>query len=613
MKHLVLVIGLVLLVASCTYIAPPDVPAADDPVPVPDPVPDPDPVSLTLEVFCSFGEPGCETLARTILPLDVDRTIFYNIPNEGIEFAYEAALATECARDHDLFVEFVDGLLESDEPLSTQLFLDMAHEAGIDGEVFESCLESSEHAVRVQEHTNYADARGVSRSPTVLLTDGEESIMIPGLQDAQLYEDAVAQARQGSFEEPVVILAFEQVLLAVGGTEGYSSIPITVTGGTEWYAWVDETVILRGIGLVEGLEPFDAYVSGGMSRVTPQLRIDESSSSYSFSFEPSAPIAGFEPQLELFTSGFEVHEHDGSLVFIRPSMWHSATTDGPRLISDTSVELVSVEEVVTRDDGPTAALLGFSYGDDVFYRRVMLDHTYSVLPGVSLDIDMIEDEALSLVASGFGFEVPVELVIGGTARVDLGIDTLDITLEGVVVDRDVQLLATLDFDGEEITLGERDMFVMKGRTYAVDTVSPAVSTAPASVRFMEADHLVRVSDGFEMWSPDGWTQVPGVDARIEYEDGEVVEVVFEQDHTATDYGDRMLDLFVIQDVFGERLISLKDAYASGSVEPQELWYWGREPGTYTIIIEAEDPSSPTGHVRETVELVIQRVHGDVED
>ncbi|MFT4308197.1 MAG: hypothetical protein ACMXYM_02400 [Candidatus Woesearchaeota archaeon] len=93
----------------------------------------------------------------------------------------------------------------------------------------------------------------------------------------------------------------------------------------------------------------------------------------------------------------------------------------------------------------------------------------------------------------------------------------------------------------------------------------------------------------------------------------VVGIVFEQDHAVSDYEDRMLDLFVLRSVFDERIVSLRDAHALGSVEPQELWYAGREPGRYTIIIEAQDPSGPTGYVRETVELVIQRVHADPAD
>jgi hypothetical protein len=408
----------------------------------------------------------------------------------------------------------------------------------------------------------------------------------------------------GFADEALLISAPEQVILPTMGSSAFASVPITVSRDAQWRTWVEETVLFIGDDALQ-MSPFDTTAAGTMTRVTPRLVLDGSVSYYSFAFDPAAPLAGFDPQLELFTTVYEVHEHDGSLVFARPASWYSVS-DEPVWVHDTFVSLVLVDEVVLSDDGPTAAVLRFSYDGEAFYRQIAFDHSYDVIPGISIEIDVIDDEVVSIVVSGLVDDTTVLLGIGETVEIDFGLDTFELTLEGVLVDRETRVVANLETDDGVFTVGEHDLFSIAGRTYIVDTLGPS-SGDPAFIRFMEADHIVRVSDGFEQWGSDGWMSVAGVDARIERDGKGIVEIVFEQDHSMSGHEDAALSLFAITDHWDDPMVSLKDAYSYAAIEAGDLWFSGREPGTYTIVIEARDGDETA---RETVELVVTRVHGD---
>ena len=597
MKRIVLVFVALFALSSCVTIVPPTTDPPIDPIEGPQAPGEPeDP--LVMEVFCSFNEPFCSRLWSDVVPfVDIDVVLaHYPITSN----AYPAALAAECVRG-DGFDDYVALLFAEERELTRDVLLELASSD------IASCLDSEEHADRVDADIARAQDRGVSAVPTSFISDGENSMMVVGAQPLAEFERAIERARAGewSFSE-VSITSPDEVLLESYGYSEFSYVPITVTGEADWTAWVEETVLFIGDDTAQ-LPPFDTFAAGSMTHVTPTLVRDGVVSYYTFSFDPAVPLEGFEPQLTVVNSFYEVHEHDGSLVFIRPNRMHSVVEGEPSWVAGTWLSFVSHDEVIVRDDGPTAAMLGFSSGAGSFYRTIALDRAYAIFPGVTVEIDVIDDEMVSLLVSGFGYEVTVDLDIGGSAHVDLGIESFEVTLEGIIVDRDVQIIATLETDSGQFTVGERDMISLGGRTFVVDTIVRAPGSAPSMVRLMESDHIVRISDGFSRWGADGWTSVAGVDARIVLVDGLVTEIVFEQDHSMAGYEDDMLDRFVLSYHWGRQMVSLKDAYARDSVEPQELWYWGREPGTYTIVIEARDRYDRVEPVRKTVEFTVERV------
>ena len=138
---------------------------------------------LLLTEFGDFQCPHCARFGLTLLPiLDHDlirpgtvRFEYRHYPFLGPE-SFDAAEASECARDQGAFREYHDELLRltgRDERLTRERLVDTATDLKLDTPRFSLCLESGEKKPRVLEDLEYGSNLGVRGTPTLFL-DGKE-------------------------------------------------------------------------------------------------------------------------------------------------------------------------------------------------------------------------------------------------------------------------------------------------------------------------------------------------------------------------------------------------------------------------------------------------------
>lgn len=151
---------------------------------------------LTIIEFSDFECPYCERgywTMELIMEEYGDRVnlVFKNYPLSFHANAQEAAEASECAFDQGLFWEYHDALFENQDSISSEYFVTLAEELGLDMDTFNSCLESGEKTASVTEDMAAASSLGITGTPSFLVGDelvvGAQSFdTIAGIIDAQL-------------------------------------------------------------------------------------------------------------------------------------------------------------------------------------------------------------------------------------------------------------------------------------------------------------------------------------------------------------------------------------------------------------------------------------------
>ena len=159
--------------------------------------------SLLLTEFGDFQCPHCARFGLTLLPvLDHElirpgtvRFEYRHYPFLGPE-SFEAAEASECARDQGMFREYHDALLhltDRDEHLTRESLVDTARGLKLDTPRFSLCLESGEKKPRVLEDLEYGSNLGVRGTPTLFL-DGKE---VRWRSYSDLKDQILRQAKSG--------------------------------------------------------------------------------------------------------------------------------------------------------------------------------------------------------------------------------------------------------------------------------------------------------------------------------------------------------------------------------------------------------------------------------
>lgn len=80
--------------------------------------------------------------------------------------AANAALASECAQDQNLFWEFHDKLYQNQSDLSESALFSYAQQVGLDATTFRGCLTTKKHAKEIQADVDNAVTAGVRGTPT---------------------------------------------------------------------------------------------------------------------------------------------------------------------------------------------------------------------------------------------------------------------------------------------------------------------------------------------------------------------------------------------------------------------------------------------------------------
>ncbi|MEA3515277.1 MAG: thioredoxin domain-containing protein [Nanoarchaeota archaeon] len=113
--------------------------------------------------------------------------VFKHLPQNNLHpNAFDAAVASECARNQGKFIEYHDVLFESGK-LDYESFISLAESIGLDIEEFYSCIQSGEETKKVMADMREAQANNIRATP-IFIINGD---IIIGSQDYDSLEDAI--------------------------------------------------------------------------------------------------------------------------------------------------------------------------------------------------------------------------------------------------------------------------------------------------------------------------------------------------------------------------------------------------------------------------------------
>jgi len=109
--------------------------------------------------------------------------VFKHFPGEN---SFDAAIASECARDQDKFMEYHDALFEA-ESMDGYTFKSIAEALGLDISEFDSCIESGDKAKIIMSDMREAQQNNIIGTP-VFIINGD---IIIGSQDYDSLKSAI--------------------------------------------------------------------------------------------------------------------------------------------------------------------------------------------------------------------------------------------------------------------------------------------------------------------------------------------------------------------------------------------------------------------------------------
>ncbi|OGY92425.1 MAG: hypothetical protein A3B31_03885 [Candidatus Komeilibacteria bacterium RIFCSPLOWO2_01_FULL_53_11] len=130
---------------------------------------------VLVEEFADFQCPACGSAAPVLKRLaeqygDRVQWKYYHFPLVQIHpFAFNAALASECANDQGKFWEYHDMLYSRQTNLSKGDLKGYAEELGLDTESFNACLDSRAKQGLVRNDMALGEQRGVNGTPSIFL------------------------------------------------------------------------------------------------------------------------------------------------------------------------------------------------------------------------------------------------------------------------------------------------------------------------------------------------------------------------------------------------------------------------------------------------------------
>jgi protein-disulfide isomerase len=154
-------------------------------------------------VMVEYGDfqcPFCAKFAREVEPKLVERYVedgtlrmeWRDFPYLGRE-SLAAALAARAAQEQGKFWEYHDLLYENQSGgFSDERLIELAREAGLDVEEFESSFKSGEYEPLVREDFLEGQKRGVSGTPTFVIN----GTVVAGAQPLGVFEDVIEQAKE---------------------------------------------------------------------------------------------------------------------------------------------------------------------------------------------------------------------------------------------------------------------------------------------------------------------------------------------------------------------------------------------------------------------------------
>lgn len=127
---------------------------------------------VVIEEYGDFQCPACGQAWGVVKSLqeefgDSVQWKYNHFPLSSIHpYAFNAAMASECAHDQGKFWEYHDILFQNQHALERSKLFDYASELGLDRPLFDACLKSRSKSKLVQNDFAIGESRGVNSTPT---------------------------------------------------------------------------------------------------------------------------------------------------------------------------------------------------------------------------------------------------------------------------------------------------------------------------------------------------------------------------------------------------------------------------------------------------------------
>ena len=150
---------------------------------------------VTIVEFSDFQCPYCGRFFTQTLPsikkdyIDTGKVklVFRDFPLSFHPNAEPAAEAAECANEQGKYWEYHDKLFENQDSLSSELYIKLAGDLGLDVDKFKTCIETSKYKQEVEDDFNYGQSVGVSGTPTFFIN----GIKLVGAQPYEAFKQII--------------------------------------------------------------------------------------------------------------------------------------------------------------------------------------------------------------------------------------------------------------------------------------------------------------------------------------------------------------------------------------------------------------------------------------
>lgn len=153
--------------------------------------------AVTLVEFSDFQCPYCGSFHPTVTQILKDygnkiRLVYKHFPLSFHENAQKAAEASECASEQGKFWEMHDKMFENQQLLGLEQYKKWARELKLNGSKFDTCLDTSKYASKVQADFNEGAAKGVNGTPATFINGQLVSGALPYASIKQVIDQALA-------------------------------------------------------------------------------------------------------------------------------------------------------------------------------------------------------------------------------------------------------------------------------------------------------------------------------------------------------------------------------------------------------------------------------------
>lgn len=133
--------------------------------------------NIQIEIFDDLNCEECDDFVLETMPKiknleqetdEIDLRLYF-IPNINEETGYRAALSLKCAADQGAFWGMHEKLHRFEESLIKQSLIQFANELDLNTDAFNECLKENVHQKEVEEDIQYAEKKGITVKPTILI------------------------------------------------------------------------------------------------------------------------------------------------------------------------------------------------------------------------------------------------------------------------------------------------------------------------------------------------------------------------------------------------------------------------------------------------------------